>query len=158
MFLKPPMQTMPMSCACGRQGVSCKVKTAYKFYASFSELCMCFKHTPILYNLIKAHEGLQLSPLTPTQTGGWEFKAQPRARTLTGQGERKSLSKVAQDLVSWDMPPRPPAPQCGTPPTHSTKPGLGEVHIPLQGCLITHADDLGPLHSVEFPSLTLNSF
>lgn len=68
MFLKPPMQTMPMSCACGRQGVSCKVKTAYTFYASFSELCMYFKHTPILYNLIKAHEGLQLSPLTPTQT------------------------------------------------------------------------------------------
>lgn len=57
-FLNLPMQLMPKSCPCGRLGKGCKVKTVYKFCASFLALCKCFKQAPILLNLIKAREEL----------------------------------------------------------------------------------------------------
>lgn len=109
MFLKLPMQLMPKSCPCGRLGVGCKVKTVYKFCASFSAFCKCFKQAPILYNLIKVledsqlpHPGLrqELGVQAPVSCHG--LMSQPR--------EKKSLSEVAQDLVSRYMPPRPPDP------------------------------------------------
>lgn len=113
MFLKLPMQLMPKSCPCGRLGVDCKVKTVYKFCASFLAFCKCFKQAPILYNLIKALEDSQLPPLAPTLDSdrSWEFK--PRSHVMASchsPGKKKSLSEVAQDLVSRDMPPRPPDP------------------------------------------------
>lgn len=82
MFLKLPMQLMPKSCPCGRLGVGCKVKTVYKFCASFLAFCKCFKQAPILYSLIKAFEDSQLPPLAPTLDSdrSWEFK--PRSHVM----------------------------------------------------------------------------
>lgn len=140
---------------CGLQGQDC-----YKFYASFLELSMYFKHTPILHNHIEADESLQLFPLAPTLDSDRRLgvHAPASCHGSHSQWGKKNLSKASQDLVSWDMPPnKSPDAQPGTPLNHSTKSGLGEVLPVLQGCLFIHTDDLGQLSFVEFFSLTLSN-
>lgn len=73
----------------------CKVKTAYKFCASSLELCKCFKHTPIFYDLKEAHEGLPLSSLASTLDSAKRLGVQALASCHGSHnpGKRKNIAK-----------------------------------------------------------------
>lgn len=150
------MQTMPRSHPCRRLSMRCKVKMASKFCASSLELCKCFQHTPALYNLKEVHEGLRLSLLASTLDSARRLGVQALASLMSWLAQPREKKEHIQGVPGYAA--GPPEPQLGTPPTHSTKSGPGDVGPRLQGCLFIDIDDLGQLVSVEISSLTLNSF
>lgn len=99
-----------------------------KFRASSLELCKCFKHTPLLYNHKEAQESLQLSPLASTLDSARRLGVRIVASLMTWLSQPTEKKEHSQGGLGPAVPgytPRPPDPQLGTPPTHSTKSGLG---------------------------------
>lgn len=88
---------MPRSHPWRRLSMCCKVKTAYKFRASSLELCKCFKHTPILYDLKEA-----LSPLASTQDSARRLGVQALASChgFHNPGKRKNIAKQDSFLIN----------------------------------------------------------